>query len=196
MIRVAILASGTGSNARAIFADAQQGGPHTVVLLMSNRPSAPVLNWAESVGIPAFCWTNQEMANGALLLRFLTDNRIDLVVLAGYLRLLPKEVVESYAGRILNLHPSLLPLHGGKGMYGKHVHEAVIASGDAQTGITIHLVNEEFDRGPILEQVSIPVEASDDAHSLAEKIHALEHKTYPLAVRKLSETLLQQKHHG
>jgi phosphoribosylglycinamide formyltransferase-1 len=126
----------------------------------------------------------------------LKDNTIDMVVLAGYLRLLPKEVVEAYAGRILNLHPSLLPLHGGKGMYGKHVHEAVIASGDAQTGITIHLVNEEFDRGPILEQVSIPVEPSDDADTLAEKIHALEHKVYPLAVRRLSETLLQQNHHG
>jgi len=196
MIRVAILASGTGSNARAIYADALQGGPYKLALLMSNRSVAPVLNWAESVGIPAFCWTNLEMANGSLLLRFLKDNQIDLVVLAGYLRLLPKEVVEAYSGRILNIHPSLLPLHGGKGMYGKHVHEAVIASGDAQTGITIHLVNEEFDRGPILEQVSIPVEASDDAVSLAEKIHALEHKSYPLAVRRLAETLLQQKHHG
>jgi phosphoribosylglycinamide formyltransferase-1 len=196
MIRVAILASGTGSNARAIYSDVQEGGPYEVALLMSNRASAPVLVWAETHGIPAFCWTNQEMANDSLLLRFLKDNTIDMVVLAGYLRLLPKEVVEAYAGRILNLHPSLLPLHGGKGMYGKHVHEAVIASGDDQTGITIHLVNEEFDRGPILEQVSIPVEASDDADTLAEKIHALEHKAYPLVVRRLSETLLQQNHHG
>ena len=122
----------------------------------------------------------------------LKGQRIDLVVLAGFMRLIPAEMVRAFSGRMVNIHPSLLPKHGGKGMFGARVHEAVIAAGEVESGITIHLVTEHYDEGRILFQARCPVLPNDTAATLAERVHALEHAHYPLIVEQLVNQAAKQ----
>ena len=178
--RIAVLASGRGSNLQAIiehFDNLARERLAKVVLVASNRAESPALIRAATASIDI---ANFDAADdGSQLLELLRKFRVDLVVLAGYLKRIPPTVIREYSGRILNIHPALLPAFGGEGMYGARVHEAVIASGARESGVTVHLVDNEYDRGPIVAQWRIPVEQSDTPETLAAKVLRVEHVVYP-----------------
>jgi phosphoribosylglycinamide formyltransferase 1 len=189
MKRVAVLASGGGSNFQALLDYLESLGadaPARVVLVASDRAQAGALQKARDRQIttallhPASDATNQELGD---LLAF---HRVDLVVLAGYLRLIPASVVDRYANRMVNVHPSLLPAHGGAGMYGLRVHQAVIDANEPVSGATVHFVTREYDRGPILAQWRVPVLPSDDAPTLARRVLNVEHVLYPRVIAALA----------
>lgn len=159
-----------------------------VVLVASNRPDSPVLIRAATASIDIATFDAAD--DGSELLALLHKFRIDLVVLAGYLKRIQGKVIREYAGRIVNIHPALLPAFGGEGMYGARVHEAVIASGAKESGATVHLVDDEYDRGPIVAQWRIPVEPSDTPTSLAARVLNVEHIVYPRTIEMIA--LLQQ----
>jgi phosphoribosylglycinamide formyltransferase-1 len=188
--RIAVFISGGGSNLQALI-DAEKAGilAGDVVWVVSSSKKAYGLRRAEQAGIDTWVYLPKryDSAQGAAqdLLRKLTEREIDYIALAGYLKLLPAEVVRAYSGRIVNIHPALLPKYGGKGMYGHHVHEAVLAAGETESGPTVHLVDEIYDNGRILEQVRVPVEADDTPDSLAARVLEQEHKLYPRALSKL-----------
>jgi formyltetrahydrofolate-dependent phosphoribosylglycinamide formyltransferase len=179
-MRLAVCVSGRGSNLVALL-DALRGSRLAeVVLVLSNRADAPALDRARERGVPAESLADHR--SGPEWLERLSRARADLVILAGYLKLVPPEVVSAYRGRILNIHPALLPAFGGPGMYGHHVHEAVLASGATVTGATVHLVDEQYDRGAILAQVQVPVRPDDTADSLAARVLEAEHRLLPAVV--------------
>ena len=189
--RIAVLASGRGSNLQAIiehFDNLARERVAKVVLVASNRADSPALVRAAtaSIDIASFDPTD----DGTQLLDLLDGHRLDLVVLAGYLKRIQPTVIRKYANRILNIHPSLLPAFGGAGMYGSRVHEAVIAAGARESGVTVHLVNDEYDRGPIVAQWRVPVQPSDTPESLAARVLTVEHLVYPRAVEMVA--VLQQ----
>ncbi len=178
MVRIAILASGNGSNAQRLM-DHFRGHPSArVVLLACNKPQAGVVVRAWNGGVPCYLFNGHLLRHGTVQ-RELLGQRIDLVVLAGFLSLIPPELVRAFPDRIINLHPALLPKYGGKGMYGHHVHEAVLAAKETESGITIHFVNERFDEGDHIAQFKCPVLPTDTPDTLAARIHALEHEHYP-----------------
>lgn len=183
--RVAVAVSGRGSNLRALL-QALHGRPGAeVVLVLSNRAEAGGLATAREYGVPTAVLADPADADAWLIA--LGVHQVDLVVLAGYLKLVPPAVVSAYHGRIINIHPALLPRHGGPGMYGERVHRAVLAAGDRQSGATVHLVDEEYDRGATLAQASVPVLPDDSPATLAERVLALEHRLLPAAVRHAAE---------
>jgi phosphoribosylglycinamide formyltransferase 1 len=189
--RLAVLASGRGSNLQAIiehFDNLARERVAKVVLVASNRADSPALIRAATASIDIAHFNSAD--DGSELLSLLRTFRIDLVVLAGYLKRIPPKVISEYAGRIMNIHPALLPAFGGEGMYGARVHEAVIASGAGESGVTVHLVDDEYDRGPIVAQWRIPVNRSDTAESLAARVLNVEHTVYPRAVEMVA--VLQQ----
>ena len=189
--RLAVLASGRGSNLQAIiehFDSLARERVATVALVASNRADSPALLLAETASIEIAHFNASD--DGSELLALLHKFRIDLVVLAGYLKRIPPKVIREYAGRIMNIHPALLPAFGGEGMYGARVHEAVIASGAEETGVTVHLVDDDYDRGAIIAQWRVPVDKSDTADSLAARVLNVEHVVYPRAVEMVA--ILQQ----
>ena len=189
--RLAVLASGRGSNLQAIiehFDNLSRERIAKVVLVASNRADSPALIRAATASIDIASFDAGD--DGSELLELLRKFRIDLVVLAGYLKRIPTTVIHEYAGRIINIHPALLPAFGGEGMYGLRVHEAVIASGAKESGVTVHLVDDEYDRGPIVAQWRVPVEESDTVDSLAARVLTVEHVVYPRAVEMVA--MLQQ----
>src|SRR6266542_5557936 len=180
---IAVLASGRGSNLKALidcFSRLGDAASGEIVVVLSNKADAPALDVARTAGIPAKAFALDD--DGRSLGKQLEDARADLIVLAGYIKKIPATVVARYAGRIINIHPGLLPKHGGPGMYGSRVHEAVIAAGDRESGVTVHLVDDEYDRGPIIAQWRIPVHDSDTAESLAARVLRVEHAMYPRVV--------------
>jgi phosphoribosylglycinamide formyltransferase/phosphoribosylglycinamide formyltransferase-1 len=189
--RLAVLASGRGSNLQAIidhFDNLARERIARVVLVASNRPDSPALIRAATASIDIAPFSADD--DGSELLNLLREFRIDLVVLAGYLKRIPPKVIREYAGRIMNIHPALLPAFGGEGMYGSRVHEAVIASGAEETGVTVHLVDDDYDRGPIIAQWRVRVDKSDTADTLAARVLNVEHVVYPRAVEMVA--ILQQ----
>ena len=189
--RLAVLASGRGSNLQAIiehFENLARERIASVVLVASNRADSPSLLRAATASIDIASFDAGD--DGSALLDLLRKFRVDLVVLAGYLKRIPPAVVQEYSGRIINIHPALLPAFGGEGMYGARIHEAVIASGAHETGVTVHLVDNEYDRGPILAQWRVPIEKSDTAESLAARVLAVEHVVYPRVIEMVA--ILQQ----
>jgi phosphoribosylglycinamide formyltransferase-1 len=152
---------------------------------LCNKPGAGVLELAKQYSIPGLIKTNWESDNGEALLEELKSRRIDYLVLAGFLKKIPLRLIENFPRRIINIHPALLPRFGGKGMYGANVHRAVIESGEKESGITIHFVDEHYDTGDVIFQARCRVEDSDSAESLAEKIHLLEHKHFPDVVESV-----------
>ena len=184
MKRLAILASGSGSNAEKIMAHFQNSEKAEVALVASNKADAFVLERAKNFGIPIFTFSRKEMDAGVLLEKLKQEN-IDWVILAGFLIKIPVELTRAFPDRMVNIHPALLPKYGGKGMYGSFVHEAVKAAGDTETGITIHLVNENYDEGRIVFQASTLLTSDDTPDSIAEKVHALEHKHFPEVIESL-----------
>lgn len=183
--RIAIFASGAGSNAKALIEYFELHHSAQVTLVVSNNPKAGVISIAHDHGVETMVIDREHYSDGKTVVQSLRDRGIDLVVLAGFLWLIPKELVAAYPNRIVNIHPSLLPKFGGKGMYGKHVHEAVIAAGEKESGITIHFVNEQFDEGAHIAQYSCPVLPEDNAESLASRIHGLEHRYFASVVEQL-----------
>jgi len=183
--RLAVLASGRGSNLQAIIDHFDGlGRLARVVLVASNRADAPALAKAANASI--FTATFNAADDGTQLLSLLREHRIDIVVLAGYLKRIPSSVIEAFAGRILNVHPALLPDFGGEGMYGGRVHEAVLAAKAEQTGVTVHLVDNDYDRGPIVARWIVPVLPDDDPSSLAARVLEVEHVVYPRAVEMVA----------
>jgi phosphoribosylglycinamide formyltransferase-1 len=179
-MRIAVAISGRGSNLQALLAALRPGAPAAVGLVISDRAEAAGLAHARTRGIPVKVLSSPEDAGEWL--DSLREHDIDLLVLAGYLRLVPASVVAAYRGRIINTHPSLLPAFGGKGMYGERVHQAVLASGAQETGVTVHLVDEAYDRGPVLAQSRVPVLRDDTPERLAARVLEVEHRLLPATV--------------
>ena len=186
MKNIAIFASGSGSNAENIAEYFNDSANVSISLIVCNKADAFVLERAKRLGIPSKAVTGAGMKDEKAVMSLMKEYGIDFIVLAGYLLLVPKYLVDAYPNAIVNIHPALIPLHCGKGMYGDRVHEDVIACGDKQSGITIHYVNEFFDNGDIIFQATCPVEPGDTAHDVATKVHALEYAHFP---RVIAETI-------
>jgi phosphoribosylglycinamide formyltransferase-1 len=184
MKRIAIFASGTGSNAGKIIDHFARREGVCVSLVLTNNPHAGVLDIAADCGIESRVFSRTDLEQGSVAQR-LKEEAIDLVVLAGFLWKLPQNMIEAFPRRIVNIHPALLPKYGGKGMYGMHVHRAVIAAGEAQSGLTIHLVDEHYDHGDVIFQARCPVTADDTPETIARKVQALEHRHYPEVIERV-----------
>jgi len=179
-MKIAFLASGKGSNVRAVVEACHRGSLNaSPALVISNNPSSPVLHYAREKNISAIHLERAQFDTSAELdkamLALLQQHEVDLVILAGYLKLLGPETVRAFSRRILNIHPALLPKFGGKGMYGMNVHRAVMEAGETETGVTIHLVNEQYDEGDIIAQAVVPVLPDDTPEKLAERVLQREH---------------------
>jgi len=189
MNNLAIFASGSGTNAENIIRFFRTDPETKVKIVLSNRPEAFVLNRASNLGIETVTFTRDEFRNTNKIINILIDREIDLIILAGFLWLIPEYLVSAFPDRIVNIHPALLPKFGGKGMYGSRVHEAVIAQGESESGITIHYVNEKYDEGNIIFQARCTVEKDETPESLAKKVHKLEYEHFPRVILDLSKTL-------
>lgn len=183
--RIAIFASGNGTNAEKIFQYFQDHPKIEVALLLTNKVDAPVIGRAGKFDIPVVCFNRTTFYNTDDIPELLLSQKIDLIVLAGFMWLVPRELVRSFPDKIINIHPALLPQYGGKGMYGSFVHEAVIAANERESGITIHYVNEKYDEGNIIFQTKCTIEDNDTADTLAGKVHQLEHSFYPKVIENL-----------
>jgi len=183
--RIAIFASGAGTNAENLIRYFQNSKAAKVEAVFTNKPDAGVIKRVEKLEIPCVVFTRKQFYESDEIVNQLLDKKTDWVVLAGFLWKIPPAFIAAFSGRIVNIHPALLPDFGGKGMYGSHVHEAVIRSGVSESGISIHLVDENYDRGKIIFQAKVKVEKGDSPESLAQKIHRLEYKHFPVVVEKL-----------
>ncbi|NQT77536.1 MAG: phosphoribosylglycinamide formyltransferase [Bacteroidetes bacterium] len=185
MKRIAIFASGSGTNAQKIIEHFTDKSDIKVSLVLSNNKDAYVLERASALKVPVYVFDRQIFYESEQVHDILQDAGVDFIVLAGFLWLVPKNILRSWQGRIINIHPALLPKFGGKGMYGDKVHQAVIEAGESETGISIHYVNEKYDEGEIIFQQRFNVLPGDTPENIAERIHQLEHKHYPLVIEKL-----------
>lgn len=182
MKRIAIFASGAGSNAYQLLKHLENNQQLAVSAIVSNKADAGVLKHAEQFGVPAHILSREEFYQTELLLHHLSERAIDFLVLAGFLWLIPDYLLDAFPGRIINLHPSLLPAYGGKGMYGRRVHEAVLQAGEKESGITIHEVNARYDEGRVLLQARCKVLPDDRPEVLASRVQSLEHAFFPVTV--------------
>lgn len=183
--KIAILASGSGTNAENIIRYFSEKGSDCVSLVLTNRQNAFVLERAKGLNVPCAYFGKSDWENGEAIISMLQEYHIDFVVLAGFLARVPDNILHAYPNKMINIHPSLLPKFGGKGMYGDRVHEAVIAAGEKESGITIHYTNEHYDEGGIICQQKCPVMSDDTPDSLAHRIHALEYEFYPKVIDEL-----------
>ena len=190
MKKIAIFASGSGSNAENIIQYFAQKPQFCVKSVFCNVPDAYVLERAKKYRIPSFVFNREEFRNPDKVFRQLQEQEIDFVVLAGFLWLMPSFITAAWPNKIVNIHPALLPAYGGKGMYGHHVHEAVIAAGEKESGITIHYVNDHYDQGAIIFQAKCPVLPTDTPDDLAARVHELEYRYFPQII---AETILKQE---
>ncbi len=182
------MASGSGTNAENIIKYFSGSDIAEVALVLSNRSDAYVLKRAENWKVPGMVFSREDLISGKLV-HLLKERKIDMIVLAGFLWLIPGNMVEEFRGRIVNIHPALLPKYGGKGMYGDRVHQAVRDNEEAETGITIHLVDERYDEGDVLFQTSCPVLPGDSPGDIATKVHALEYQYYPKVIESMAKNL-------
>lgn len=183
--RIAIFASGSGTNAEAIMQHFSNHATVEVALILSNKSDAFVLERAKKHHVPTKVFNRTAFKDTNEIVDLLQSENISLVVLAGFLWLIPKQMVKAFPNQIINIHPALLPKYGGKGMYGMQVHKAVKAEGDTETGITIHYVNEAYDEGQIIRQAKCQVSPEDSPEDIAQKIHLLEHEHFPKVVEQL-----------
>ena len=181
---IAIFASGTGSNARKIVEYFVQHPTICVKLICSNKPDAKVLDLCSEYDISKFYFDKQFFKDAAGMLRILREEHIDYIVLAGFLWKCPDYLISSYQNKIINIHPSLLPKYGGKGMFGYHVHEAVKANEEKESGITIHLVNEEYDKGKVIFQKKCELDENDEPDDIQKKVQILEHQFFPPVIEQ------------
>ena len=188
--RLAVFASGNGSNAENIIRYFQADDRNAeVALVVCNKSDAKVLERAEKLGVPAIVVPRRDFNNEDFMTGLLRDNGIDFIVLAGFLLMIPDFLIKLYPEKIVNIHPSLLPKYGGKGMYGSHVHEAVVAAGEKESGITIHMVDENCDGGRIIFQANVPVTPEDTPYNVAAKVHALEYEHFPQVIEKTLDSI-------
>jgi len=181
---IAIFASGAGSNAQKIIEHLHDNKEISVGLIVCNKPAAGVIQIAEAWQIPVLMIEKEVFLKGNAYINELRRASIDFIVLAGFLWKIPELLIQNFRNRIINIHPALLPKYGGKGMYGSKVHEAVIAAGEKESGITIHFVDEHYDNGDVIFQATCPVFEEDTADILAERIHQLEHENFPGVVEE------------
>lgn len=190
---IAVFGSGRGSNFQAILSAIDQGRiPHARIrLVISNNSTAGILEIAHGHALPTVHLSQKQFSNEQAfvdaLLAILREHDVNLIVLAGYMKRLPAQLVRAYKNRIINIHPALLPKFGGQGMYGMYVHEAVIAAGEKVSGATVHAVDEEYDHGPVLLQKTVPVLPGDTPETLAARVLSVEHELYPEALRMIAE---------
>ncbi len=184
MKRIVLFASGSGTNAQRIIEYFKDNLDIEVVLVLSNKHKAQVLERATKLKVSAFSFNRTAFYDTSQVLDLLNLNKPDLIVLAGFLWLMPESIIKAFSGKIINIHPALLPAYGGKGMYGSHVHEAVVSAGETESGITIHQVTEEYDKGSILFQAKTQLSPEETPESLAVKIHELEYEHFPQIIEK------------
>jgi phosphoribosylglycinamide formyltransferase-1 len=192
MKNIVIFASGAGTNAENIIRYFSNEKKAKVVLVLSNKPQAKVLERAAALGVDSFFFDRRQFYETEEVLFILQRRKADLIVLAGFLWLVPTRIIEAYRGRIVNIHPALLPGFGGKGMFGDRVHKAVLDARRTESGITIHFVNEHYDSGDIIFQARCPVLPDDDTDTLATRVHALEYEHYPAVISSIIDTLPDQ----
>ncbi|MDR0546990.1 MAG: phosphoribosylglycinamide formyltransferase [Dysgonamonadaceae bacterium] len=183
VVRLALFASGSGTNAENIVRYFEKSDCVAVSLILSNKTDAYVHERAKKLDIPSFTFPKLGFENGEVL-KLLKENAIDFIILAGFLLKIPGNLLQAYPNKILNIHPALLPKYGGKGMYGSHVHEAVVANRETESGITIHYVNENYDEGAVIFQARCAVLPSDSAEDVAAKVHELEYRWFPEVIEK------------
>ena len=183
--KIAILVSGTGTNAINIIEYFEKNSVADVALVVSNKTDALAVEKAQNKGVKTIVFNNESFKKNSIVLNYLKSESIDFIILAGFLMKVPNEIIRAYPNKIVNLHPSLLPKYGGKGMYGNHVHRAVIEAQESESGISIHFVNEEYDEGAIIFQAKVSVEKKDSVEVLAQKIRQLEHRFFPKIVEQV-----------
>ena len=189
MKRIAIFASGSGTNAEKIIQHFKNSELAEVSLIVSNKKDAFVLKRAETIGIATKLIKGKKELASLEFAEFLQEEKIDLIVLAGFLMLIPTILIAYFPDRIINIHPALLPKYGGKGMYGNFVHQAVFDAKEKKTGITIHYVNAQYDEGTIIAQESCKLEVEDSVETISKKVRGLEHTYYPLIIEKLLQKI-------
>ena len=185
MKEIVLFASGSGSNVENIAHYFASSSKIKISCILTNNPDAPVLERCRRLKIPALYFNRDAFSKSSVVLDLLNSLQPDLIVLAGFLWKIPVELVKAFPNKIINIHPALLPKYGGKGMYGAHVHEAVKAAEEKETGITIHYVNEHYDEGAIIHQAKVAIEPSDDVETIANKVHQLEYEHFPTTIEKL-----------
>lgn len=189
-VNIAIFASGNGSNAENILKHFEgKGDVAKIRVVMCNNAKAYVLERAAKYGVPTVVFSKKEMEESEKVEKTLEGYGIDFIVLSGFMLKIPEKMVRKYPNRIVNIHPALLPKYGGKGMYGDHVHEAVLAAGEKESGITIHYANEQYDSGDILFQATCPVEKEDTVETLAQRVHQLEYAHFPSVIEETVKKL-------
>ena len=186
MIKLALFASGSGSNAERIATYFKDSDKISVECIVSNKKDAFVHERAKKLGIPSIYFSRNDFYENDDVLNYLRENDIDYIILAGFLWLIPQNLLTHYPNRIVNIHPALLPAYGGKNMYGMNVHKAVIENREKESGITIHYVNEKYDDGKTIFQATCPIHENDTPESLAEKVHQLEYQHFPTTIEKIA----------
>ena len=189
MKRIAIFASGAGTNAENLILYFNAHKEIHISLIVCNKPGAGVIEKAENLGVPTLMVNREDWKYATRVVEWLKMNSIDFIVLAGFLWLIPAELIQAYPNRILNIHPALLPKYGGKGMYGANVHEAVHKNRESESGISIHFVNEKYDEGEVAFQKSFQIIPSDTPQSIAQKVHELEYEYFPKVVEDVVRKL-------
>jgi phosphoribosylglycinamide formyltransferase-1 len=192
MKHIVIFASGAGTNAENIIRYFSNEKKAKVSLVLSNKPQAKVLERAAALGVDSVFFDRRQFYETGEVQLMLRNRKTDLIVLAGFLWLVPQPIIDEYRGRIINIHPALLPFFGGMGMYGERVHRAVLDARHTESGITIHYVNEEYDSGDIIFQARCPVLPGDDTDALASRVHELEYRHYPEVISKIIDRLPDQ----
>jgi phosphoribosylglycinamide formyltransferase-1 len=183
--KIAILVSGTGTNAINIIEYFEKNSVADVTLVVSNKTDAIAVEKAQNKGVKTIVFNNESFKKNSKVLDYLRSESIDFIVLAGFLMKVPNDIIHAFPNKIVNLHPSLLPKFGGKGMYGNRVHKAVIEAQEVESGISIHFVNEEYDEGTIIFQAKVSVEKKDSVEVLAQKIQQLEHRFFPKVIEQV-----------
>ncbi|MDL2212620.1 phosphoribosylglycinamide formyltransferase [Bacteroides sp. OttesenSCG-928-D19] len=189
---IAIFASGSGSNAENIVRYFQDNDAVKVKLIIANKNDAYVLQRARNLNIPSAVFLKEEWKTAENIVSILKEYKIDFIVLAGFLLRIPDTLLHAYPNSIINIHPALLPKYGGKGMYGDHVHKAVVAAGDTQSGITIHYIDDKYDEGEMIAQFACEVEPEDTYETVAAKVHALEYEHFPRVIEEVLSGLPNQ----
>ncbi|HKL08935.1 MAG TPA: phosphoribosylglycinamide formyltransferase [Bacteroidales bacterium] len=189
MKKIAVLASGSGTNAENLINFFKENKKIEISYIFSNNKNAYVIQRAKNHGIKHYIFSRTEFYNTTNILQILQKNNIDFIVLSGFLWLIPDYLIKNYPARIINIHPALLPKYGGKGMYGMNVHKAVIQNNEKESGITIHYVNNEYDKGDIIFQARCAINKDDTAETMAKKVHELEYRHFPKVIENIITNL-------
>jgi len=185
MKNIAIFASGSGTNAENIIRYFSKSNSVKIAVVLSNNRNVGVHARVNKLGVPSFVFSREEFVEGTPVLEKLAEYNVDFIVLAGFMNKIADPLLQAFPNKIINIHPALLPKYGGKGMFGMHVHEAVVDAGEKESGITIHYINENYDEGAAIFQATCPVDPSDTPEDVATKVHALEYAHYPQVIEEL-----------